>query len=436
MKIFQRGVRFLPLLPLVACSAAPKGDGFEIGSAADGGGSRPPSTSGSSSGGGSGSGSGSISLTGPDSGSSPTGGCSYADDVDHDGDGFAFTQGDCNDCDPNTNPGALDTPADGIDEDCDGVIDDEPTGCDVHATLASNDPFQAALAIDICRKTTETATGKARMWGVTNATFVAPDGTGNCDSAACSGNANFALGYGNLTHLGMNVPQEGSHMLALSSGTARDPTDPGYQDVSGFDKGYTTGYAAAFPLPAPACPGVTTGTPHDGAGLQLTIRVPTNATSFSFDEDFFSYEFPDYVCSEYNDGFTAEMTPRPAGTTSPNLVFDQFGNPLSVNNAMLQVCTPQTAGGKEFACPLGPSALANTGFDATTNSPENHAATGWLTTTVPVDPSLKGKDITLLFAAWDSSDGILDSTALVDNLVFSTLPGGATIVGTTPKPPK
>ncbi len=82
--------------------------------------------------------------------------------------------------------------------------------------------------------------------------------------------------------------------------------------------------------------------------------MPTNATSFSFDEDFFSYEFPDYVCSEYNDGFTAEMTPRPAGINSPNLVFDQFGNALSVNNALLQVCTPQTAGGKEFACPPRP----------------------------------------------------------------------------------
>ena len=213
----------------------------------------------------------------------------------------------------------------------------------MHATLASNDPFQAALAIDICRKTTETAAGKARMWGITSATFVAPDGTGNCGSA-CTSNANFSLGYGNLTHLGMNEPQQGSHMLALPPGTARDPTDPGYQGVSGFDKGYTTGYAAGFPLAAPACPGVTTGHPPRRRGSQLTIRVPTNATSFSFDENFFSFEFPDYVCSEYNDGFTAEMTPRPAGTSSPNLVFNQFGNPLSVNNAMLQVCRAHRRG--------------------------------------------------------------------------------------------
>jgi hypothetical protein len=427
-------VPLFSLLALAACSGSAKED-FESAAPPDAG-AFDALPSGSSSALDSDS---SVSLVGADAASfpiPPEGGCVFEDNVDHDGDGFSFVHGDCNDCDPNSNPGALDTPKDGIDEDCDGVVDDEPTGCDVNATLASDDPFQAALAIDICRKTTGNATGKARIWGVTSATFVGPDRTATCGGAPCATNANFALGYGNLTHLGVNQPEQGTHMLALSSGTARDPTDPGYQSVSGFDKGYTTGYAASFPLPAPACPGVTTGTPHDGAGLELTIRVPTNATSFSFNENFFSFEFPGFVCSEFNDGFTAEMTPQPAGISSPNLVFDQFGNALSVNNAMLQVCMPQTTGGKEFACPLGTAALAKTGFDlASDPGGSAHAATGWLTTTVPIDPALKGKDITLLFTAWDSGDGILDSTALVDNVTFSTLPGGATTVTTTPNPP-
>ena len=432
MKILRRATRSLPLVALVACSGSPPA-AFTQSPASDAGAPGITSDSGSSPLEDSGP---PVSLSGPDSGSSsfpaPDSGCPYADSTDHDGDHFSFAEGDCNDCDPNTNPGALDTPKDGMDEDCNGVVDDEPAGCDVNATLASNDAYQAALAIDICRKTTETATGKARTWGVTSATFVTPDRM----APATASDSNFVLGYGNLTHLGVNQPQQGSHMLALSSGTARDPMDPGFQSVSGFDKGFTTGYATSFPLPAPACPGVTTGTPHDGAGLELTIRVPTNATSFSFNENFFSYEFPDFVCSEFNDGFTAEMTPQPAGISSPNLVFDQAGNPLSVNNAMLQVCAPQTAGGKEFACPLGPSALANTGFDAAGDEGgENHAATGWLTTKVPIDPSLRGKDITLLFSTWDSGDGVLDSTALVDNLTFSTLPGSATGVTTIPNPP-
>jgi hypothetical protein len=371
-----------------------------------------------------------------------TGGCQYNDGTDHDGDGFSGQDGDCNDCDPNTNPGAFDVPKDGIDEDCDGTPDDEPSGCDTMAVLDSTDPFNAALAIDLCRKTTETATGKQRTWGVVDATYVAPDGSDNCASEAsgaggsCLGNANFPLGHGNLTKLGVNAPQNGgSHMLGLSSGTARDPTDAGYQGVAtgscdgvgGYDKGFTVNAAAGFPAPAPACPGVTAGQPHDGTALRVVIRVPTNAQSFTFNSNFFTPEFPAWVCTEFNDAFVVEMAPAPKGaSTGGNVAFDTGGNPISVNNALVQVCTAGTAGGKTFSCPLGPAQLASTGFTG-------HAATGWLQTQVNIDPSLKGKDITLLFAIWDSGDACLDSTALVDNFTWSTEPGSNTPV-TQPNP--
>lgn len=423
-------------LAVAACSSNAQTEGFgNPGSGSSGGSS---SSSGSSSGG-SGSGSSSGSSGGSygsfgDSGTPPpTSGCQYQDSTDHDGDGFSYTDGDCNDCDPNTNPGAFDVPGDGIDEDCDGKVDDEPTGCDTQAVLDSTDPFNAALAIDLCRKTTETATGAQRTWGVVDATFIAPDGSDTC-GGSCTSNANYALGHGNLTKLGVNVPQNGgTHMLALSSGTGRDPTDTGYQDVSGFDKGYTTGAAPGYPAAAPACPGVITGQPHDGAALRLVIRVPTNAQSFTFNENFFSYEFPDYICSEYNDTFVVEMAPAPKGASNGgNIAFDTAGNPISVNNALLQVCDPQTAGGKQFTCPLGSSTLSGTGFGKDTAS-SDHAATGWLQTQVSIDPSLKGQDITIVFAAWDSGDGILDSTALVDNFQWSTQPGQNTPV-TQPNP--
>ena len=362
-------------------------------------------------------------------------GCQYMDSTDHDGDGFSSTDGDCNDCDPNTNPGAFDVPKDGIDEDCDGTVDDEPTGCDTMAVLDSTDPFNAALAMDLCRKTTETAQGKQRTWGVVGASFVAPDGSDTCNPGACSTNANYPLGHGNLTKLGVNKPQQGSHMHSMSSGTARDPSDPGYQDVGGFDKMFTVGAAAGFPAPAPACPGVITGQPHDGMALRLTIRVPTNAQSFTFDTNFFTYEFPDYICSTYNDTFVVEMAPAPKGaSTGGNIAFDQSGNPISVNNALLQVCDPQTTPtGKAFACPLGSATLSGTGF-GTDTAGSNHAATGWLQTSVNIDPSLKGKDITLVFAVWDSGDGILDSTALIDSFTWSSQPGNNTPV-TVPTPP-
>jgi len=181
-----------------------------------------------------------------------------------------------------------------------------------------------------------------------------------------------------------------------------------------------------------SCPGVVTGQPHDGMALRLVIRVPTNANSFTFNEQFFSYEFPDYICSTYNDTFVVEMAPKLPTLPNGNVAFDQPGNPISVNNSLLQVCDPQTAGGKAFACPLGSSSLQGTGFGKDT-ALSNHAATGWLVTTVNVDPSLKGKNITLLFAVWDSGDGILDSTAIIDNVTWSTQPGQNTPV-TMPSP--
>jgi hypothetical protein len=361
--------------------------------------------------------------------------CPYNDGTDHDGDGFSGAAGDCNDCDPNTNPGAFDVPNNKVDEDCNGVPDDEPTGCDTQAVLASVDPLNAALAIDLCRKTTETATGKERTWGVVDASFIAPDGSTSCGGVGnCTADKDYALGHGNLTHLGGNRPQNsGTHMLALSSGTGRDPTDTGYQDVAGFDKNFIVGAAPGYPAPAPACPGVVTGQPHDGAALRLVIRVPTNAQSFTFNSNFFSYEFPDYICSRYNDGFVVEMAPAPTGASiGGNVVFDQAGNPISVNNALLQACDSQNAGGKNFGCPLGSASLAGTGFGADTAG-VNHAATGWLQTQVSIDPALKGKDITLVFAVWDSGDGVLDSTALVDNFQWSTQPGQNTPV-TKPNP--
>ena len=432
------GFSFLAVA-FVACSAAsPAGGGFinPEGSSSSGGSSGGGTGSGNSS-----SGSGSVGSFGDDGGPVPKGGsCQYDDATDHDGDGFSGQDGDCNDCDPNTNPGAFDVPKDGIDEDCNGIVDDEPTGCDKSAVLDSTDPFNAALAMDLCRKTTETATGKQRTWGVVGASFVSPDGSDNCTGAgSCVGDANFQLGHANLTKLGVNAPQNGgTHMFGLSSGTARNPTDPGYKNVAGggegncvgtggYDKGFTVGAANGFPAPAPACPNITAGQPHDGAALRLVIRVPTNAQSFTFNENFFTPEFPVYICSEFNDAFVVEMAPAPKGaSTGGNVAFDQAGNPISVNNALLQVCTPQSAGGKSFACPLGPASLASSGFDG-------HAATGWLQTQVGIDPSLKGKTITLLFAVWDSGDGCLDSTALVDNFTWSTQPGQNTPV-TTPNP--
>ena len=146
----------------------------------------------------------------------------------------------------------------------------------------------------------------------------------------------------------------------------------------------------------------------------MRIRTPTNALSLSFNVNMYTFEFPVYICSTYNDFITAILSPTPMGQTDGNISFDAMGNSLSVNAGFLEVCSPQTTGTppneKVFDCNLGTGQLAGTGF-------EDHAATGWLQTSTAVDNP--GGEITLELAAWDSGDGILDTTGLFDNFKFS-----------------
>jgi hypothetical protein len=168
-----------------------------------------------------------------------------------------------------------------------------------------------------------------------------------------------------------------------------------------------------------------TGEPHDSAGLLIKIKSPTNAKSLKFNLNFYTYEWPDYICSTYNDFFVAMMTPIPMGQPDGNISFDTKGNLISVNAGFLEVCgcasmggPPCQTSGPPFACKLGSSQLKGTGFDQDFlgDPTDNSAATGWLATTSPIQKP--GSEISLLFAVWDSGDGVLDSTILLDNFTF------------------
>lgn len=341
--------------------------------------------------------------------------CNVTDpNVDTDGDGFTIAQGDCNDCTAQMNPAAYDFPGNGVDEDCSGKADDSPTDCDGSLALGSTDGVDGAKAIGLCKMQ------NGQSWGLVNARYATADNQplANFDPQG--------IGHGILTGFGPNVhPQEGKKLLALSSGTARQPTDSGYQPVSGFDKGYSNTPPPGFPKESPSCPGVTSGEPHDSAALEVTVKVPSNAKSLSFNLNFYTYEYPDFICSEYNDFFVALLNPPPAMQPDGNISFDAMGNLISVNAGFLQVCSPTSTGGKTFTCPLGTSQLSGTGFDTDMfGSPvQNSAATGWLQTTSPVEP---GSTIKLRFAIWDSGDGILDSTVLLDNFTWDAK-GGDTV---------
>lgn len=325
---------------------------------------------------------------------------------DEDRDGFPI-EVDCADCDPDINPGAYDFAGDEIDDDCSGEADDEPQSCDDDLPLDSDDAWDAARALGLCRQPGERGRSD-RAWGVLDARFVKPDGTELPEP----------LSHGILTGFGVNTPRDGGSMLVLSTGAARDPQQPGYHDILGFKKGYQSKAPAGYPKEAPACPGVLSGTPFDGAALELTFRVPTNVTRLEVDQNFFTLEFPGYVCSKYNDFFVIDFEPKVADYPDGNVAFDEAGNPISVNNALLQVCESQEAGGKHYDCPLGTELLGRTGFDTVSDefSLAPHAATGWLRSRAPVVP---GSTLRVRFAIWDSADGNLDSTVLIDRMRWS-----------------
>lgn len=365
------------------------------------------------------------------------------DNGDADGDGFTPATGDCEDCSPQIGPAAFDFPGNGMDEDCRGG--DAPTTdveCDTGIALDTMEPLDGARAIGLCKVTTE----DSGEWGVISATWVQADGTPMLPNPAQKGI---------LPNFGpMITPHQGASMLGLSSGSARATDQPGYTPECDNYTALAPAPVAGgmykppegYPKESPACPGVISGAVFDPAGLELRIRVPSNASSFHFESNFLTYEYPQYICTPYNDFFVALLDPKPPELPDANIAFDQDKNPISVNNSLLQVCEPGTFGGKMFTCPLGADMLTGTSFDGMSPcagaipkeftdlfnmvfmmfpfpvppppmaATSKNAATGWLQTSAP---SEAGTIITLRFAIWDSGDGILDSVVLIDKFEWS-----------------
>ncbi len=365
---------------------------------------------------------------------------------DADGDGWTVEDGDCNDCDANVNPGAIEvigappsseggggTGGSGggeyvpVDEDCDGTADNVAGPCDQGLALNASSPLDGARAIELCKQATND-----KDWGIVSAQYVRANGT--------PVTANEQVGI--FSTFGANVdPRAGSSMLSLSSGKARQPGQPG------ACVGHSCTVAGAgtpppgFPAVVPNCDGDTDI--NDDIGLDLTIRAPTNATGYKFNFKFHSFEFGEYVCTLFNDQFIALVNPPPMGSQDGNISFDANGNPVSVNIAFFDVC----ASCADFAqwcssgtcptppancCSAGAAELAGTGFDNGFGDGEDAGGTSWLQTTAPVEG---GSTFSIRFAIWDTGDTAYDSTVIIDD--FEWIANGGTVtVGTTPAPPQ
>ncbi|MGE5181885.1 MAG: choice-of-anchor L domain-containing protein [Acidobacteriota bacterium] len=356
---------------------------------------------------------------------------------DPDGDGFTAAQGDCcqdaSQCsNPElVNPGAFDVPGNNVDDDCDGKVDESEGPCDTGLASNSSDPMDYAKAIDLC----QTTTMADRTWGVLEAKLLLADGTGTPDGKQHSIRPAF----------GSTTVQGGMSFAVLSSGVAAATGQTNPSPVA-FDPGYQPGTASNFPqdwyaannntLPnAPGCPAANPlAGANDPVMLQLKVRVPTNASSFKLSVNFMSSEFPEYVCTPFNDFFVVLLDSSYAGTpanpadknlafyTSPSMMNYPVGvNLANGNTGLFQECKNGPTGcdglnaGTIMTC-KGTGELAGTGMDKAQGGCASGdlmgGGTGWLVTSGNV---VGGEIITLRIAIWDTSDEMLDSLAIIDN---------------------
>ncbi len=184
------------------------------------------------------------------------------------------------------------------------------------------------------------------------------------------------------------LPLEGHRFLALSSGPV------GVLEVTG---GQLSGEAWAHPSPKflgqapnPRPPGTMVFDLHQVA---LKLKAPKSARSFSFDLNYFSAEYPEYVGQQFNDTFLAILEAKSTNGGAPtNISFDPNGKPIEVNN-------------NYFENKFHPIPNTGTGFD-------HDGSTGWLRTSWPIQG---GESFTLTFTIHDEGDGIYTSLALLDN---------------------
>jgi hypothetical protein len=341
------------------------------------------------------------------------------------------------------NPSQYDIPGNGCDDDADGMIDNVLV-CD--SSLAATGPATDFVkAIGLCRTSTD-----ASHWGVVSATYT------NGHTKTAGGPMNFDQQHGLLSTFGtVLVPREGYMFGALSSGSASatdSDTGPLFKGGKNGMQGVGTGLGGGnggdvptgFPKSSATC--AVSSTVNDVIDLKIQIRVPTNAKGFSVDFNFMTGEWPEYVCTTFNDSFIAYLQSKAFNSGNPdNISFDTSGNTISVNNNFFQACTagvPTGCDGTNMAtstCTLGPNQLAGTGFAADTPPAAycgsavstSGGGTGWLTSKAPAQP---GEIISLEFLIWDTGDASFDSSVLLDNFTWVPDPLPPTPI-TMPSPP-
>jgi hypothetical protein len=181
--------------------------------------------------------------------------------------------------------------------------------------------------------------------------------------------------------LGRFFPRQGTSFALLSTGLASDAEAPNDSESTSWILG-----------------GLDNSQGQDMVQLRIVLAPPPGAQCLGFDFAFFSEEFPEFVGSEFNDFFLAELggsSFQINGTdiTAPlNFAIDPTGRLISINSVF--------------------------GITANTQSTYDHATTA-LRAVAALSPSAF-PTVELVLTIADMGDSIYDSAVFLDNFSFST----------------
>ena len=216
-----------------------------------------------------------------------------------------------------------------------------------------------------------TAQQLALAMGVPNSDIVAADLMGSDSNGVGVSDAS----------LGEWFPTNGNTFAILSSGRAADASLPN-----------STGSLSTTLI------GLNNNQGNDMVRLHLGLRVPNAINCLSFDFAFYSEEFPEWVGTQYNDVFTAQLNNPSINIVGNNVVapgnfaFDTASNVISVNTV------------------FGVHAQTGTTYDGVT--PRLRARTG-------VTPNAM---IDIYLSIQDLGDSVWDSSVFLDNFFWSADP--------------
>ncbi len=364
----------------------------------------------------------------------------FCQNDDCDGDGYSPAQGDCNDDDALVNPEAYDFLADGVDNDCDGKIDDPVLTCETAPATPPGTPTDFARAADLCAQISRTHAGTP-FDPLVHAAWGQVQGLGPGETLWTS-QTKPAIQTNIVSSFGSNTSRQGRTMVGLANGpwAAADPRDSAALDPAGFA---LNDACSDIPLMGTDCASLTNGSVSGGVNVQdwaelaLTVKVPSNVKSVVFDFAFFSSEFSQWWDSAANDAFFVLVTSKELA--GQNVARDSHGLAVTVNSGYFQLC-PAPPGPAMLYDPTAiencvgltgsPSqmilgSLAGTGYDGAAKGTDDTVpamngnlyvyggGSAWLTTKFAVTP---GEQIQMRVIIADTFDGLKDSAVLLDNM--------------------